>query len=180
MGWTYTHRNKFSVSLRDFFQRGWTGHTILDSGTVNRREFYAAVRDDKTGEVFAFIALLDFRPKDDFNFGYKDMSENSGPYACNCPKRILDLLTPTDSEYAKRWREDCRKNLAKRASVPKVKKGDTLKFKEAICFRSGTTLDTFLVTNPRSSVFFGVGAAGRYRIPKWRGLEFEIIERKGA
>ncbi|MCF3947962.1 hypothetical protein [Acidiphilium iwatense] len=35
-------------------------------------------------------------------------------YAAIDPEPILDLLTPTDSEYARQWRADCRANAAAR------------------------------------------------------------------
>ena len=37
-----------------------------------------------------------------------------GPYERDCPEPILDLLTPTDHEHARRWRDDCRANAAAR------------------------------------------------------------------
>lgn len=33
--------------------------------------------------------------------------EDEGPVANFCPQRILDLLSPTDNEYALDWRERC-------------------------------------------------------------------------
>ena len=51
--------------------------------------------------------------KDDayFNFAYKDRDETVGPCESDCPKSILDLLTPTDSQWANEWRARCYKNL---------------------------------------------------------------------
>ncbi|UZE46861.1 hypothetical protein [Rhodopseudomonas sp. P2A-2r] len=37
--------------------------------------------------------------------------EDEGPVACLCPQRILDLLSPTDSQLAIDWRERCRERL---------------------------------------------------------------------
>ena len=37
-----------------------------------------------------------------------------GPYESNCPKSILDLLSPTDNECANAWRQRCRENLEKK------------------------------------------------------------------
>lgn len=39
------------------------------------------------------------------------MNETCGPCECNCPKRILDLLTPTSNETAKEWRNRCHEAL---------------------------------------------------------------------
>ena len=42
-------------------------------------------------------------------WGYKDMSEDTGPYHYSCPAGILDLLSPVkEGTYASEWREKCR------------------------------------------------------------------------
>ena len=48
--------------------------------------------------------------------GYKDMEESMGPYECDCPALILDLLTPTDRDYALHWRARCSENIAARGA----------------------------------------------------------------
>lgn len=68
--------------------------------------YYAAVRRELTGEVQGWVVLT---MVNDVDFLYKDICETSGPYDCQCPKSILNLLTPTDSEWANEWREKCRK-----------------------------------------------------------------------
>src|SRR3546814_19605923 len=71
----------------------------------------------KGGEIFAIVCLVRWNPraKDGYIFGYKDMDETMGPCEADCPARILDLLTPTDKEYAREWRARCCANLARRA-----------------------------------------------------------------
>jgi hypothetical protein len=45
-----------------------------------------------------------------------------GPCACNCPAKILDLLTdPAPNEWAAEWRAKCQANLAKRVETNKIK-----------------------------------------------------------
>jgi hypothetical protein len=62
-----------------------------------------------------------------FNFGYKSIGEDMGPTESNCPKSILDLLTPTDNEFAIAWRKRCRENLGKKklSSLPSRRIPDT-------------------------------------------------------
>ena len=74
---------------------------------------YVAIRLTENGEsrVFAEVNLTRFE-KDGYLM-VKQMSESTGPCERNCPKHILDKLTPTDSVWANKWREDCRKNLQK-------------------------------------------------------------------
>lgn len=44
----------------------------------------------------------------------KAMSDTMGPGYYDCPKRILDLLTPTDSEWANEWRKLCEEKRAQK------------------------------------------------------------------
>lgn len=65
-------------------------------------------------KVFGAVFLTSTDSKDHFNFSYKDMDESYGPCYYDCPKGILDLLTPTDNEYANNWRAKCREQLEKK------------------------------------------------------------------
>lgn len=94
---------------------------VLKSAVVGST-YYAAVKKTKFAtetepedvKVFAAVCLTSTDMKDYFNFAYKDMDETMGPYKYDCPKGILDLLTPTDNEYANEWRKKCYENIAKK------------------------------------------------------------------
>lgn len=73
---------------------------------------YATETEPEKTQVIAAIVLTSVSNKDYFNFSYKDMDETVGPYNYDCPKSILDLLTPTDSEWANNWRKQCYENIA--------------------------------------------------------------------
>lgn len=120
MGWLFYHRPPGQSDRDHFAPKLGDNREIVASATVHN-VFYAAVRDLKTGEVWAFIALIR-RQRGDFNFGYKDMDETAGPVECNAPARVLDALTPTDNEYALEWRQKCREHLAKREESAKRRK----------------------------------------------------------
>lgn len=119
---------------------------VLKSAMVGGT-YYAAIKSfNKTNGyecVIAAVCLTSTNSKDYFNFAYKDMDETCGPYKCDCPKGILDLLTPTDNEYAKEWRKCCRENLAKKKdknSLSKLPIGSEIKFtsfdgQECIAFK---------------------------------------------
>lgn len=63
--------------------------------------------------VWAAVCLTRVRQRDGYTeFLYKDMTETMGPFECDCPLYILDLLTPTDNEYAQEWRNNCRARRA--------------------------------------------------------------------
>lgn len=78
--------------------------------------------DDTRSYVFGAIFLTQISNGD---WGYKDMDEAMGPNASRCPKGVLNLLSPTTSENALRWRERCRRPRLQ----PKT--GDRVRIKEA-------------------------------------------------
>ena len=87
--------------------------------------YYAAIKVEGDGDtkIIGAVALTCGKDRRDpyFNFGYKGMEETSGPYAYDCPKSILDLLTPTDNEHALEWRRKCSENLAKKKiTIPRT------------------------------------------------------------
>ena len=82
--------------------------------------YYAAYEMTKRpNEVHALVCLTEMH---DGWFYYKDMEEEMGPYECKCPKAILDLLTPTSNEYARKWREACLANIGKPSAYERLKK----------------------------------------------------------
>jgi len=89
-------------------------YEVLKSAMVGST-YYAAIKQTKfateTEEehsiVFAVVCLTSTNLNEYYNFSYKDMDETCGPYQFDCPKGILDLLTPTDNEYANEWRNRC-------------------------------------------------------------------------
>lgn len=141
MGWTYTYKPKGEPVLDFFIRQGvlrWGDDKpweckVLDSALVRMRTFYAAVEQvhRETGErrVWAAVILCNHVPKDlNYNFGYKDMDESVGPCEAECPERILKLLTETEYEYAKDWRQRCWDRIARKKSRPKIVKGTVLRY----------------------------------------------------
>lgn len=92
--------------------------TNLKSAMVGSTYYAAIERINKENPedriVFAVVCLTSTDMKNYYNFAYKDMDETCGPYQSNCPKGILDLLTPTESEWANAWRQRCYENLQKK------------------------------------------------------------------
>ncbi len=127
MGWTGYHAThykpngtidrKAELDYELFTQ--WAGrenaHELLKSTMVGST-YYAAARS-QSGNVYGLVVLTSVDSKEYFNFNYKDMSEDMGPCEDNCPVSILNLLSPTDNEYAMDWRRRCRKR-AEFAKLP--------------------------------------------------------------
>ena len=107
MGWTsydvYGSIDRLAECRKEF-SRSPDWATIVKDAMVEK-VYYAAMKSSITGEVWALVVLTDIYKG---QFFYKDMSEDMEPYYYKCPDKILDLLSPTENEYALRWRERCR------------------------------------------------------------------------
>ena len=139
MGWTsynathYDNRGRIDrkAECDAYFEEGLNrGHYKVVKSTMKGSVYYGAIKavvradKDECGnriyvpipeeeqEVFAVVFLTSVDSKDYFNFSYKDMDETMGPVQCDCPKSILDKLSPTDNEYALAWRQRCRERIA--------------------------------------------------------------------
>ena len=181
MGWTSYHREKGDESNSEHFAKKFDSHyEIITDGTVEN-VFYAAIRDNRTGEVFAFLALIQWT-RGEYNFAYKDLEESSGPGDHKAPMKVLNALTPTTNEYALKWRAACRLHHEQRAFLRKqLKPGARIRLRHPRNFTDGTTLDTFTYTRP------GGGSQGylthdnwRYQVPNWRDTSVVIINADGS
>lgn len=166
MGWLYMKSLKGHSGPRQYLDAQFTYEhpdltsIVLRSALVGMRVYYAAVEQVRiaTGqrEVWAAICLVRYDPRDaeGYIFGYKDMEESMGPYECDCPEPILDLLTPTDAQHALQWRARCRENTAARrakAAKPSPRAGQVIVFDEPLCFADGRSFERLeVIANPRS------------------------------
>ena len=148
MGWTGIHATYYkngTVDRKrecDYYWEGGlnSGHFKVVKSRMVGSTYYAAVKGLKKcigknveGEyqysdippseqkTFAVIFLTSTDMKDFHNFMYKDMDESMHPYRYDCPKSILDVLSPTDNEYAKEWRRKCYEKIEKQKSPNALK-----------------------------------------------------------
>lgn len=143
MGWTsyhakhYTRRGEIdrkSECDEVFTENGENGKWEVLKSSMHGSTYYAAVRRTRpSGEsyVFAAVCLTSVDSSDYFDFSYKDMDESMGPYSYDCPLSILDLLSPTENEYALAWRERCRSKAKSRNSLSNLPIGTTIEFEFA-------------------------------------------------
>lgn len=185
MGWTFMER---PADVRGYLDAAytWTNdgtvNRVIDSAIVGRTTYYCAVetvKPDGTHSVWAGVVMLKFHPRarDGLTFGYKDLSESSGPYAWTCPMRILDLLTETDSDYANNWRAKCREYHERRARLPKLAEGMRLRvLNENVPTVDGIPLREVSVLRAGRKPLFRVdGFGGYFRWPSWRQYQVEEV-----
>lgn len=111
---------------------GWLSHSISSkkrSDVINvfRGAFYGDIvayhfsdERDCDGAAVVYLALRTLEGDITgivarYYFSHGDIIEKTepeswGPYFCRCPKKILDILSPTDDEWAQEWRAKCREN----------------------------------------------------------------------
>lgn len=187
MGWMYTNKLK-GLPIKKFFEERFnydhgkegSGKILICRTHTYARESYMAYQVvDRHGnsKVIALVCLLGFRPHDHYNFGYKDMDENMGPCSYNCPKDILDLLSPTDNDTAKAWRHECLKRVERRNPV---KTGAIIRFKKPIDFKNGDQCSVFLVKNARKGWFEANGRGYKIKRECLRRESWEVLDPENA
>jgi hypothetical protein len=92
---------------------------VIDADVVDKVVYMALEYKHKiTGriEVQATVILTNHQD----GFGYKTLCETSYPGYIECPRRILNKLTPTDNINANGWREECRLHLTEKKQKQKA------------------------------------------------------------
>ncbi|MHB1205730.1 MAG: DUF6927 domain-containing protein [Rhodospirillaceae bacterium] len=194
MGWLFMTSLKGHSGPRQYLDAQFTYECsertsrVLRSALVGLHVYYAAVEHiraaDGQREVWAVVCLVKYNPRDreGYIFGYKDMEESMGPFQCDCPAAILDLLTPTDRQHALDWRARCRTVLDTRRATcakPTPRPGQIIVFDEPITFSDGAQLSRLeVVAHPSThrSVLFRAPDTGQfYRIRNVKNRTYQLI-----
>ena len=132
-------------------------------------------------EIFGTVILTSVDMKDYYNFSYKEITETMGPCEDHCPIGIINLLTPTTSEWANQWRDRCReyaKNKNSSNSLSKVPVGTKIKYTdyngEEVILEKRAPAYQF------KTPWWYEAASGRYCSKKRLPKEYEIIDHKGG
>ena len=108
MGWTFTYigyyeKDKKALMIKALEQ---SGYMKVIKASMRGNVFYAACETlRKPGHYWGIVCLTSLKNGE---FGYKDIEEDMGPCYYDCPASILDMLSPTDNNYALEWRKQCR------------------------------------------------------------------------
>lgn len=193
MGWTFT-RERLLPNKKAYLDRRFTSeqpgrrHTILKSVMVGTT-YFAAAQVEQVGNptiVYALVVLTMHDPKaeDGFHFGWKDMAETMGIGECFAPASILDLLTEAPNDDARRWRRECRQNIALRARQPKaarrMRPGIRIRFKTPLPLGDGSHEDVFdVVMAPHGrrivTAFRALASGQIYRIRKAAERDYDVL-----
>lgn len=122
MGWLYGHDTRESL-VRHLSNpaRISAGFTLLKTRIVGAR-MWQLIRKEDTGERFIHLNLMQGR-NGPYGWGYKDMSEHSGPYYYDCPLSLIDEATAPANDTAREWREKVRAYHAMKRAASKPAPG---------------------------------------------------------
>ena len=140
MGWTGIHATEYKngrIDRKAQMDKEFSVHDyeVLKS-TMRGAIYYAGVKHPK-GHVFGLVCITNVNTKEYWNFHYKPMDESMLPYYYDCPKNILEMLSPTDSENANTWRERCYSRLGK-AKPGRLPVGTVIRFASPWTTSGGT------------------------------------------
>lgn len=189
MGWTSYHAKYYTKNGRvdrkkecdAYFTEGLNrGFYRLEKSALVGSVYYAAVTPlmqyaegnqipvpSEEQKTWCAVFLTATDSKSYYNFSYKDMDETMEPYGYDCPKSVLDCLTPTENETANRWRTECRKRIEfggnKTARLRKLPIGAQIEFTD----REGKT-----------HRFFKCAPQYQFKRPFWMNSDMLYIKLK--
>jgi hypothetical protein len=159
MGWLYQRDpvdDPVAHLMRKFTYEGDNHHLQpLDGARVGNTVYLAVRSTEKTsGRSFVFAAVILISNTRKHGFGYKDMEECMGPNQCDCPERIMRLLSPiADIPYpghAAEWRARVAARRAEKRRQRDLRNtlrvGSTVALQTAVRFPGGATASTFCVS----------------------------------
>lgn len=138
---------------------------VLDTKFVCLRTVYLALErlDKLTGKTMVYAGVMKvmmFPRASSERFCFDTYDETCGPIFHECPRSILDMLSPfdvftIDPRYAVEWRAKCYTNLARRETAKKVKPGDWLYFPHGLRFDIWGKISLFRADAKGSAYAFG-------------------------
>lgn len=177
MGWLY-HRDPVDDPLGYLMAKynyDCDTHTLqtLDGARAGNT-VYLAVKstDKKTGRSFVLAAVILISNTKKYGFGYKDQDEVMGPCECDCPQRIMRLLSPLADlpriGYAAEWRAHVaarhNEQRQRRDRRQALRVGAILLLPAAVRFSGGITASAFRVAHfrRRTPIFEALDRPGFY------------------
>lgn len=164
MGWTFLHNTPDKRQVVEMCTRDSDTLKCVKKA-VHGNHLWTVWQDSVTKNKTIVLFLLG---KDRGDWGYKDITEGMGPVEVDCPLSFLDFVPePTDSPYAKGWREKVRKyheqEKTRRGALKALEIGKMVRLKD-----SNPSEFRIVSLDPLR----GTASTGHtYKIPKTRVVE---------
>lgn len=129
MGWLFSCNPNFKKSdqIAEFRQPSyWNEGVKLLADRVVGNHYWAAIQLP-AGRKVVFLALLQSGGKD-MGWGYKDMTEDSGPCYYDCPLSLLKMTDEPTEGYAVEWRQKVRAHHAAKKARPLLTTGTVVHY----------------------------------------------------
>jgi hypothetical protein len=177
----------FGESNLEFFRRV-IGRTVIDVAMHGNNEAYICM--GKPGRLHGCVAFMQIlgRNEEFDEIGFDLFPETIGPKWTDCPRRILNQLTPVDVLYSRgtipwinatNWRQRCLQNAAKRANSLGVQDGVKIRFHTPMTLpdgQQGTEFVRIPDSTNRRNLFQNVETGTKLRIEGWRKKPFVVVE----
>lgn len=202
MGWTSYHANYYkngTIDRKAECDSYWTeglnkGNFKVVASSMVGSVYYGAIQPlhkvekDSNGnkvrvpvpenekEIFGVVFLTSTNMKDYDNFSYKEMSESMIPAFYDCPKKVLDALTPTNDEDALAWRNLCRENMVNKKLKPtlaNISVGTIIEYKD--CNGKIRRLEKMAPAYQFKTPWFYEAASNCYITKKYIPSDFKIV-----
>lgn len=175
MGTTWVPDTSHMTAI-EFLRKELDGERVkIVDHSVKGNTAYLAMTDG-AGEVFGMVVELS---RYDGGWSYKEITEDMGPYQCECPLRILDKLSPTTDKNALEWRQACRDNQSRAKSNRKrLQVGQKIRFAKPLPFSDGTRESEFTVVKiyhrGKNITAYQAPSGKNYRITNIAKREFSL------
>lgn len=129
MGWLYSCDINFRKQdqIAKFREPSYWGEGVKRlADRVVGNHYWAAI-EVASGRKLIFLALMSSGGKD-MGWGYKDMTEDSGPCYYDCPLSLLDMTDEPTSGYAAEWRTKVRAHHATKKAKAKPATGTVVAY----------------------------------------------------
>ena len=129
MGWLFKwgiHNRKELIADLRRPERFGAGNELLRSVAVGNNHWYLA-KTLATGAIWIGLDLMKGGGRTGEGWGYKDLSEDSGPYVYNCPLHFLDKASPPTG-YAVEWRKKVREHHEVQSARPVPTQGALIQY----------------------------------------------------
>lgn len=155
MGWTSYHADSYKTNgqidrkkecQKYFLGEFNKGFYRIEKDTMVGNVYYAAVTALKSysydtnsyedipieeQDTFAVVILTSVNRKDYMNFSYKIMDETMGPCEYDC-YGLLKYLSPIESEFANKWREEVKRRHDNQTKLKKFPVGTKIKYRDKV------------------------------------------------
>ncbi len=164
MGWTFLHNTPDKRQVVEMCTRSSDTLRCVTKA-VHGNNLWTVWYDSVTKKKTIVLFLLG---RDRGDWGYKDITEGMGPVECDCPLSFLEAVPePTDSPFAKGWRERVRayheQEKSRRGALKALEIGKMVRLKDS-------NPSEFRITS--LTPLQGTTSNGlTYKIPKTRILE---------